>query len=105
MFVTALIWGLGVSVGASLGMMVFVVLFAGFKWLTETEAAKLMESVVMRNHELLKESNANQIEIVCQLSNIAQAIDISLSEIKCVRNENAEHNSGVADIQTAKEES
>ena len=40
MFWTAVIWGLGVSCGASIGTMGFVVVMAVWNWLTKTEIAK-----------------------------------------------------------------
>ena len=75
MFWTAVIWGLGVSVGASFGAMTFVLLFFAFKLLTETEAAKSTsghsESVLSaldRKNELSK----RQVEHICE---IVKALD------------------------------
>lgn len=62
MFWNAFVWGLGATLGGSIGLMAFVVLFALWKWLTETKAAKrssevaeLMLAALDRRNELTNE--------------------------------------------------
>lgn len=40
MFWTAFVWGLGVTAGGSIGLMGFIVLYAGWEWLTGIAAKK-----------------------------------------------------------------
>lgn len=57
MFWTAFVWGLGVTVGGSLGLMLFVVLFAGWSWLMGTETAKRAAEVAELGLIALQERN------------------------------------------------
>jgi hypothetical protein len=57
MFLTAVVWGLGVSVGGSIGTMCFVLMLAAFKRATESETAKEILSFHERSHEALQERN------------------------------------------------
>jgi hypothetical protein len=57
MFWTALVWGFGVSLGASVGMMCFVLMFAAFKRVTESKTAQEILSFHERSHEALQERN------------------------------------------------
>jgi len=75
MFWTAVIWGLGVAIGASIGVMPLVLLFAALTVIGETEAAKSTsghsESVLAaldRKNELSK----RQVEHICE---IVKALD------------------------------
>ena len=65
MFWTAMVWGLGVSCGASIGMMGFVVMMELFNRLTKTEIAKraievheLSIAALRKRNDIGEESNA-----------------------------------------------
>lgn len=73
MFWTAVVWGLGVSLGASVGMMTFVMLATGLRLLTMTKAAKTVAEInelslaaLNRRNELTEDQNAMLLRIaVC----------------------------------------
>jgi energy-converting hydrogenase Eha subunit H len=75
MFWTAVVWGLGVSLGVSLGMMSFVLMFAAFKRVTESETAKKIESFHERSHQALVERNELTVQMIAHLETIATAAD------------------------------
>lgn len=57
MFWTAFIWGLGVTLGGSIGLMAFVVLFAGWSWLANTKTVKRASEVAELSLKALDRRN------------------------------------------------
>lgn len=78
MFWVAVVWGLGVTLGGSIGMMAFVVLFTGFKWMTQTEAVKKAERVSELSIAALTRRNQLTSEQIEQLNRIASAMEKQL---------------------------
>lgn len=74
-FLTALVWGLGVSVGASLGLMVFVLLFALSKPLMDTKAAKAAREVHELSLAALNRRNELTEEQIATLRRIAETME------------------------------
>jgi hypothetical protein len=75
MFWTAVIWGLGVSLGASVGMMSFVVMFAVWGWLANTKAAKRASEVAELSLAALDKRNELTIQQIEYLAAIAAAAE------------------------------
>jgi Flp pilus assembly protein TadB len=74
MFWTAVIWGLGVSFGASIGAMTFVLLFTAFKRISETKAAKAISDhseLVLAALDRRNELSQDQVD---KLGQIVQAM-------------------------------
>ena len=75
MFWTAFIWGLGVTVGGSFGMMCFIVLFAGWNWLTNTKAVKRAAEVAELSLAALDKRNKLTVQQIEYLAAIAAAAE------------------------------
>lgn len=75
MFWTAMVWGLGVSVGSSIGTMSFVILFTGWKCLTETKAAKRFNELSELSCAALTKRNELTEKQIGHLATIAAAAD------------------------------
>ncbi len=68
MFWTAFVWGLGATVGGSIGLMCFVLMFAAFKSISESKAVKAAEqyydeslkALLLRNE--IGQQQANHLE-------------------------------------------
>lgn len=75
MFWTAFIWGLGVSVGASIGLMAFVVLFAGWSWLANTKTVKRASEVAELSLKALDRRNELTNEQIQMLERVASAVE------------------------------
>lgn len=76
MFWTAFVWGLGVSFGASIGMMCFVLLYATFKWFTESESVKAIEEINDLTYQALlnrNEISSRMLEHMIIIANAAHA--------------------------------
>jgi hypothetical protein len=75
MFWTAFVWGLGVTVGGSFGLMSFVVLYAGWQWLTQTKAAKRLAEYHEAANAALERRNELSIQMIEHLATIATAAE------------------------------
>ena len=75
MFWTAVIWGLGVSLGTSVGMMAFVVIFAAFKHITESEKLNKIEDFHERSHQALVDRNDLSKVMIRHMAAIAAAAE------------------------------
>ena len=73
MFWTAFIWGLGVTIGGSFGLMFFIVLFAGWNWLTNTTAVKRAAEVAELSLAALDKRNELTVRQIEYLAAIAAA--------------------------------
>jgi len=80
MFWTAFIWGLGTTVGGSIGLMLFIVLYALFKRITKSETDKAIESFHERSHAALEERNKLTTETIMHLRTIAEATEAMASQ-------------------------
>ena len=76
MFWTAVVWGLGVSFGGSIGLMAFVLMFAVWKAFSETETAKTIEqhndlvlAALLRRNDLTAKANEDLEKIAIAMSN------------------------------------
>ena len=70
MFWTAVVWGLGVSCGAAIGMMAFVIMLTIWHWLSKTKLAKRIDELNEINTELLKQRNVigeDQSEVLTRM--------------------------------------
>lgn len=72
---TAFTWGLGVTCGGSFGLMVFVVLFAVWKWLAETKIAKAGREIAELSLNALIKRNELTEEQIDMLERIAVACE------------------------------
>lgn len=75
MFWTAIVWGIGVSTGASVGMMCFVLMFSVFTRITKSEHAKNIEKFHERSHAALVKRNMLSREMIDHMSVIASAAE------------------------------
>ena len=75
MFITAFVWGLGVTFGGSLGLMLFVLMNYGFKRISQTEADKTLLDYHQKANEALVERNMLTLKTISALENIAEAIE------------------------------
>ena len=75
MFWTAVVWGLGVTLGGSIGLMAFVVLFAGWSALMNTKTAKRAAEVAELSVAALTERNQLTREQMHVLGRIADAME------------------------------
>ena len=75
MFWTAFVWGMGATVGGSIGLMLFVVLFACFKTVTQSKAVKAIESFHERSHQALLDRNKLTLQTIEHLATIAAATE------------------------------
>lgn len=75
MFWTAVLWGLGVSIGAAIGLLMFILAFWGLEWISgkaKVKAAALscneesMRALLARN-DLTKETNEHLCNIFVAL--------------------------------------
>lgn len=57
MFWTAFIWGLGITTGASFGIIIFLIAYAGINWFTNTQPVKDAASIAELTLTALKERN------------------------------------------------
>ena len=73
MFWTAFVWGLGVTFGGSIGLMLFVLMNYGFKRLAESESAKSIEHYHKLSQEALVERNMLTKRQIAVLERIAEA--------------------------------
>ena len=73
-FWTAFLWGIGVTLGGSVGMMAFVVLFTLWRWATNTKAARRAAEVAELSLQALARRNHLTIEQIEKLDRIAAAI-------------------------------
>ena len=75
MFWTAFVWGVGVTLGGSIGLMVFVVLFAGWQWLANTKTAKRASEVAELSLKALDRRNELTHEQIQMLERVASAVE------------------------------
>lgn len=73
MFLTALVWGFGVTLGGSVGLMAFVLMNYGFKRVAESESAKSIEHYHKLSQEALVERNMLTNRQIAVLERIAEA--------------------------------
>jgi len=81
MFWTAFIWGLGVTIGGSFGMMFFIVFLAGWNWLTNTKAVKRAAEVAELSLAALDKRNeltVHQIEYLAVIAAAAERYEDSI---------------------------
>lgn len=73
-FWTAFIWGIGVTLGGSMGMMAFVVLFTVWRWVTNTKSARRASEVAELSLQALARRNQLTVDQIERLDRIAAAI-------------------------------
>ena len=73
MFLTALVWGFGVTLGGSVGLMAFVLMNYGFKRVAESETAKSIEYYHKLSQEALVERNMLTKRQIAVLERLAEA--------------------------------
>lgn len=73
-FWTAFIWGIGVTLGGSMGMMAFVVLFTAWMRVANTKAARRASEVAEFSLQALDRRNQLTVEQIEKLDRIAAAI-------------------------------
>lgn len=86
MFWTAFVWGLGVSLGGSIGLLAFVLMFAAFKAASETETMKkidrhsqLVLAALVKRNDLTEETNAQLESLVEIFAYVVSDSDIDFS--------------------------
>ena len=75
MFWTAFVWGLGATFGGSIGLMAFVVMFAGWQWLANTKTAKRASEVAELSLKALDRRNDLTNEQINMLERVASAVE------------------------------
>ena len=73
-FWTAFIWGIGVTLGGSIGIMAFVVLFTVWRWVTNAKAARRASEIAELSLQALARRNHLTVEQIEKLDRIAAAI-------------------------------
>lgn len=76
MFWQALVWGLGASLGGSIGLMAFVVMYSGWKWLTNIKAVKSAMTTTEITLSLLSERNNLTQQQIETLDEIAESVRV-----------------------------
>lgn len=80
MFWTAFVWGLGAATGGSVGLMAFVVLFAGWSWLANTKTVKRATEVAELSLTALDRRNeltTNQIALLERIASATEGLERS----------------------------
>lgn len=80
MFWTAFIWGLGVTLGGSIGLMAFVVMFAGWSWLANTKTVKRASEVAELSLKALDRRNeltTEQIDVLKDIVTVVEGLERS----------------------------
>ena len=74
-FCLAVLWGLGVSLGASVGVFAFVMLKAAFDWMCGRDVYKSIAQANEDSLQALQRRNELTVEIISSLDHISEAID------------------------------
>lgn len=89
MFWTAFVWGIGATAGGSVGLMLFVVLFAAWSYLMRTPAAvRSMELAELTYTAMLKTNELTEKQVMQLTSLAASAVVVtdfvtSMERIEC----------------------
>lgn len=76
MFWTAFVWGIGVTAGGSIGLMVFVVLFAAWSMLVKTPTMRRAEELSELAYTAMLHTNELSEQQLTQITAIAASADI-----------------------------
>lgn len=82
MFWTAIVWGLGVSIGGSVGLMSFFVMYHFFKVWVNDESLKSLRNFQKQQMEALEKRNELTVQSIEQLVGIKIGLD-KLVEAHC----------------------
>lgn len=81
MFWQAFVWGLGATLGGAIGLMVFVVMYSGWKWLTNIEAVKRDVTTTELTLSLLSERNNLTQQQIDTLDEISDSVRVMAERI------------------------
>lgn len=73
-FWIAFVWGIGATAGGSIGMMTFVVMLFGWRWLVETKAVKRSIEVAELSLSALEKRNEISCEQIAILERLTSAV-------------------------------